>query len=164
MKTLHLIRHAKSSWEQAGLADIHRPLSRRGERDCQLMAKALYAEGVQFNQVYCSVAQRARLTIQGLADDWPGQPIEWQTVDALYTFSSAAIWQWVHAMDDDFNAAFLVGHNPAFTDFINEAGAEQIENLPTCGYAKLSFPQAVWSEVCAGSATSLHFLKPKMFK
>ena len=164
IKTLHLIRHAKSSWEDAGLADIHRPLSQRGERDCRIMAAALYAAGVQFKQVYCSVAKRARLTIQGLADHWPGQSIEWQTTEALYTFSSSAIWPWVNGLDDDFNEVFVVGHNPAFTDFINAAGAEYIENLPTCGYAKLTFPQAVWADVCEYSATSLQFLKPKMFK
>ena len=164
MKTLHLIRHAKSSWDEVGLADIHRPLSRRGESDCGIMAAALFAAGVQFKQVYCSVAQRARLTIQGLADDWPGQPIEWQTTDALYSFSSTGVWQWVNGLDDDFNEVFLVGHNPAFTDFINEAGNEKINNLPTCGYVKLTFPPAVWADVCEGTATSLHYLKPKMFK
>ncbi len=164
MKTIHLIRHAKSSWQHTHLSDQNRPLSKRGINDCGIMAKALLAAGVQFSQVYCSRAQRAQLTIQGLAENWRGKPIEWQTSDALYTFSSTQLWQIVSALGDELDQVFLVGHNPAFTDFINEASGVELDNLPTCAYARLVFPVNIWHDIRQQQAELADLMRPKMFK
>ncbi|WP_223789599.1 SixA phosphatase family protein [Marinicella meishanensis] len=165
MKSVHLIRHAKSSWDHPGLADRARPLSQRGHRDTRIMAHAMHEAGVVFDHVLCSVAQRAQLTIQGVAEHWPGRPIDWQLHESLYTFSASAIWSLVRALTDDQQVVFLVGHNPAFTDFVNQASAAGLANVPTCAYAHVSFTQATqWQEVVAGTAELAAFMKPKMFK
>src|SRR5215210_6948945 len=67
MKTLHLVRHAKSSWDDAALADHDRPLAPRGRRAAKLLAGYLHREGIAPELVLCSSARRARETLEGLA-------------------------------------------------------------------------------------------------
>ena len=174
MKTLHLIRHAKSSWDFPNLSDHQRPLNKRGEKDSLLMSTELLRAGFKWPEIFCSSAQRAQLTIRNLMKPWfnhradqliqSNQATNWQTDDRLYTFSCADIWAYVNQIDEALDAAVLVGHNPAFTDFINSASNANLNNLPTCAYAQLVFSAKHWSEVRFGSAVLQKFLKPKMFK
>ena len=133
-------------------------------KDCRIMAEALQHAGVAFNQIYCSVAQRAQLTIQGLAECWQGCSFEWQVTDSMYVFSSSQIWQFTKGLDDDIDQVCLVGHNPAMTDFINQASAAELENFPTCAYAKIRFPTNLWSEIDQQQGELIDLLRPKMFK
>ncbi len=173
MKIIQLIRHAKSSWEAAHLTDQQRPLNHKGSKDCAVMARALHAAGIKLHPVYCSTAQRAQLTIQGIAEHWPAAslgcsavPLNWQLSDALYTFSSTQLWQFIHALDDEIDEVCLVGHNPAFTDLINtsQSKPEHLANFPTCGFAELTFAAATWDQLCPGGAQLVQFFKPKMFR
>ena len=82
MKTLHLIRHAKSSWENPHLGDLERPLNSRGLRSCPLMAPHILASGCSFKNVYSSPALRARKTIELIAHNLPQQNISWTLCDA----------------------------------------------------------------------------------
>lgn len=165
MKSVQLIRHAKSSWDHPGLADRSRPLSQRGQQDTRIMAQALHEAGVVFDHVQCSIAQRARLTIQGLADHWPGRPIEWQLNEALYTFSADTLWSIVRGLDDELSTVVLVGHNPAFTNFVNQASGAGLANVSTCAYVHVRFENADhWQGLSPGGARLEAFLKPKMFK
>ncbi len=170
MKKIHLIRHAKSSWDFPNLSDHQRPLNNRGCKDAAIMSKELYKAGFSWPKIYCSSAQRAQLTIRALAEHWPSQPvdcenlIEWQTDDRLYTFNSADIWAYIRQLDEDLDVVVLIGHNPAFTDFINEATNANLNNLATCAFATIGIATVLWKDVTNHSAVLEKLIKPKMFK
>jgi phosphohistidine phosphatase len=164
MKTIHLIRHAKSSWDDPRLSDDQRPLSPRGRKDCRLMAPALAGLGWHGQAVKCSRATRARQTIAGISDAFPAGELDWQVDPQLYTFSSTEILSWLRVLDDTLNEVTLVGHNPAFTDVVDQLAETSFHHLPTCAYVRLDAAVPDWSSLRTGCARLRHFLKPKMLK
>ncbi|MCX7553043.1 histidine phosphatase family protein [Marinicella sp. S1101] len=159
MKTLHLIRHAKSSWDNPRLSDQHRPLNSRGRKDAVIMAKALDDVFERWPKVFCSPATRARETITTIAENWAGDAFDWQVVDDLYEFSASNLISWLSTALLTHDELLLVGHNPAFTNLINHLSDADLANFPTCAYAKLTF-----EDIEAGGGAMACFLKPKMFK
>lgn len=164
MKTLHLIRHAKSSNGGAAVSDIDRPLNNRGKRSCQIMAQHIVDAGCDFDNVFCSTAKRAQMTIMGINQALEDKDIKWSLDDDLYTFDSQAILQWCQRLDDSLNNVVVVGHNPALTEFCNYVGDRYIENMPTCGYVQLSIHSGCWRDLGVKSGKLVNFLVPPMFK
>ncbi|WP_439135099.1 SixA phosphatase family protein [Pseudomaricurvus sp.] len=162
MKVLHLIRHAKSSWDNPDWADIKRPLNPRGLESCQIMAPEI-ARYCDFPEVFCSPAVRAQSTLQGFKEVLP-ELSDWTTDEALYTFSSWDLLEWCRQLDESLEQVTVVGHNPALTDLCNEVGDQPIDNIPTCGYVKLQTVCSQWRELSAGSAKVAAFLYPKKFR
>ena len=162
MKTLHLLRHAKSAWDQPGLADRERPLNKRGQRDAPRMGAALAA---QLAPMSCAVspARRAQLTLEGLCNGWPALgECQHYTEEDLYTFSADDLVEWIAAQDEHHQALFLIGHNPALTELVNElVGEVVIDNLPTAGYAELALDIDRWSDLREGCAVLQYSLFPK---
>jgi phosphohistidine phosphatase len=148
MKTLHLLRHAKSSWSEPGLADRERGLNKRGRRAAPLMGRAL-AQQMAPMSVAVSPARRAQLTLEGLCDGWPAMGEQSHcTEEDLYTFSGDDVLAWIAAQANSHRALFLIGHNPAFTEIVNLlSGSYVLDNLPTAGYARLALDIATWSEL-----------------
>ena len=165
MKTLHLIRHAKSCWEAPALADHERPLNARGIKACQLMAQHTLNAGCQFTNVYCSPALRAKSTIELINEAIPDINIQWQLDDELYTFDSRVLQEWCRSLDESITEIVIVGHNPALTTFCNELSNNYIQNIPTCGYAQLIAERnGPWKELSETSFELVTFLRPKDFK
>lgn len=164
MKKLHLIRHAKSSWADASLADIQRPLNARGLKSCGIMAPHLIEAGCGFEHLFCSPARRAQATIEQLCQHLPDREMSWQLDDALYTFDSRDLLAWCRDLDEAMSEVVIVGHNPAITDLCNELSDRYIENLPTCGYAQLGYHRGLWRDLSAGTTELLSVLTPKMFR
>ena len=162
MKTLHLLRHAKSSWASAELGDHERELNERGKRDAPRMGRAL-AERLDPCTAYCSTAVRARRTLEGLCSTWgalAAQPHEFD--DALYTFDYQELLEWLQDLRSDSPSCILIGHNPALTDLCNQlVGRRALDNLPTAGYLKLSLPIADWGETTEGIARLDDYLFPR---
>ena len=148
MRTLYLLRHAKSSWEDGSLLDSERPLNPRGQRDAPRMGRAL---GNQLAPMtfHISPAERARQTFLGLQPHWPGLTKEQGVVtSALYTFNYRGVLDWVATQPGAQQTLALVGHNPAFTELINYlAGPGTLDNLPTAGWAELSLTLDDWSGI-----------------
>ncbi len=163
MKTLHLVRHAKSSWDFPDLSDHERPLNDRGIRSCRVMGPALVEAGCSFDNVYSSSAKRAQDTIGQIAAHLPESPFEWQVDGDLYTFSSEDLLQWCQQGRHGFSDLTLIGHNPAITDFTNILSRGNIFNVPTCAYVQLQCDISDWSRLEAGCAQITRFIKPKMF-
>ena len=151
MKTLHLLRHAKSSWEGRGVADHDRDLNDRGRRDAPRMGRAL-SEVCSAQLVHCSTATRARKTLEGLCEGWPAmRAIPHVFDDRLYTFDERELMAWLQDHDAPNDECFLIGHNPALTDLCNElVGRAALDNLPTAGYLRLGLPVDAWSDVDSG--------------
>ena len=162
VKTIHLIRHAKSSWEDPFLADIDRPLNERGIRTSRFMAQHIHEAGCSFENIFCSPAKRAQSTISLISESLPLMDIEWQTDQALYTFYDADLINWLETLDDAFSDIVLVGHNPAFTQVCNRLSDTFIKNIPTCGYVRLKARAPLtWQEITQGSFELAVFLRPK---
>lgn len=162
MKTLHLLRHAKSSWSEPGLSDRERGLNKRGRRDAPRMGRAL-ARQIEPMTVAVSPARRAQLTLDGLCQGWPAMgELDHVTEEDLYTFSSGAVMTWIAAQEDSRPALFLIGHNPALTELVNElTGEYTLDNLPTAGYARLSLDIVCWRELCGGCGQLEQCLLPR---
>ena len=162
MKTLHLLRHAKSSWDEPGLADRDRPLNRRGQRDAPRMGSVL-ARRLQPMTIAVSPARRAQLTLEGLCVGWPALgDVQHTTEEDLYTFSAGGLHNWIASQDDTDPALFLIGHNPALTDLVNAlCSGHCLDNLPTAGYAELVLRIDHWRELGHGCATLEFSLFPK---
>ena len=117
MKTLHFIRHAKSSWSDSTLKDEHRPIKKRGISDCQLMSPIIQSQQLAFDRIYSSPATRAQMTIEALLS-FKDSSAHWITDEELYTFSAQSLMEWWQNRNDTFNHITQVGHNPAMTDLI----------------------------------------------
>jgi phosphohistidine phosphatase len=166
MKTLYLLRHAKSSWDEPELADQERPLAPRGRRDAKRIAKHLLQSGVQPELVLCSSAVRTRETLE-LVRPGLGAAAEVTVEDGLYGASSTELVERVRAVPDAVDSVMLIGHNPGIQDLalvLAGSGAE-LERLrtkfPTAALASLTPGMATWRELSAGEAVLDGFVVPK---
>ncbi len=165
MKTLHLLRHAKSSWDQPGLSDRERCLNKRGERDAPRMGDAL-AQRMAPMSIAVSPARRAQLTLDGLCAGWTALgDVAHYTEEDLYTFSSNDLFQWIAGLGDDPGALFIIAHNPALTDLVNTlTGQYSLDNLPTAGYVELALQIDHWRSLRHGCAVVQYSLFPKQLR
>ncbi len=145
MKTLTLVRHAKSSWEHRDLSDRERPLNKRGERDAPKMGKRIAAHGIRPSLIVSSPAKRAWKTAKIIAKEI-GYPLEFlQREDGLYLASVSEILDIIVAQEVGFNSLMIVGHNPGMTEFANFLSPGLTNNLPTAGVVSVDIDQDDWS-------------------
>jgi phosphohistidine phosphatase len=162
MKTLHLLRHAKSSWDDPGLDDIERPLNKRGRKACGQMAPMLAAMEVELAYAACSPAIRAQQTLHGILNSGLfGEETHAYFDAALYTFSASDLLEWLSGADDTEEEQIIVGHNPALTDLCNYLGDSQLANIPTCGYVRLQLNIESWHELGPGCGRLRAFITPR---
>ena len=165
IRDLHLIRHAKSSWDEPHLADYERPLNARGLRAAPLMGRAMAARVPKPPTFFVSTARRARETHKGLSEGWPILMQSHVSEErALYTFSWDGLRDWLSQCDDGLDNVALIGHNPAMIDFINHlCPSLELDNQPTAGWVWLRFENVSWSEaaLAVSSASAMASLRPK---
>ncbi len=164
MKTLYLIRHAKSSRDCAGLDDFERPLNERGRRDLESLGKRLAELKVAPDVVISSPATRAAVTARSIADAirYPATGIRYR--EAAYMAGMDGLLQVAAELDDTVNTVIIVGHNPALTEFATYLGGHDIENIRTCGLfgANLNVPS--WDKLDPGCGETKYFESPKKAK
>jgi phosphohistidine phosphatase len=161
VKRLILVRHAKSSWKDASLADFDRPLNKRGKQDVQVMGNRLAQRGIAPDCIVSSPARRARRTARAVAEtlDYPEEDILFE--DVIYEAGVPDLLQVVRCLDDSDDEVILVGHNPGFTDLCNRLSGETIANLPTCAAACIAFDLSSWSQVGPETGELAFFDYPK---
>ena len=161
MKTLYLIRHAKSSWSDPLLKDYDRPLNKRGKKDAPLMGKHINKLNVSPDHIITSPAKRARTTAKLIAEkiDFPKNEIE--EIRDIYHADVEDLKNVVKAIDDSNDVVFLVGHNPGLTDFANYLTSARIDNIPTCGIYCVEFDIDSWEEINKESGEFKLFDYPK---
>ena len=161
MKILYLVRHAKSSWDNANQSDHDRPLNHRGERDAPRMGQRLRQRGDQPEVIISSSAVRAQTTANILATaiDYPTSDISID--ERLYGAEPEDVLSIIQDLDDGIHCAMLVGHNPTFTALINALGGCDFDNVPTCGMAVLSFPIDSWKNIATIQGKLVDFDFPK---
>ncbi len=147
MKTLYLVRHAKSSWEDSDLEDYDRPLSDRGVSDAPRMGRRI-TEYKQVPQlIYSSPAVRALSTAKIIASGigYPEQSIV--TDKKIYHAEADTLLEIVKKFPDEKECVMLVGHNPGLTLFANALLGETIINIPTCGVVRAELKLSQWRTV-----------------
>lgn len=164
MKTLYLLRHAKSSWDDSDLRDFERPLSDRGVSDIPLMTRRFADRGGVLDCIVCSPAVRAKTTARLWAENLDFPEDEIISNPELYFAGTGMFLKAAKMMDESASMALLVGHNPAITEFANAMlgdDSEEIDNIPTCGLVVLELPVDQWGDVVLGSARRVLFDFPK---
>jgi phosphohistidine phosphatase len=160
-KRITLLRHAKSSWKDASVADRDRPLTRRGNKSAPDMGKRLADLGVRPSLLLTSPAKRARETARLIAREL-NYPLEFiQSESELYLAMPETILQVVARQDSGFNDVMLCGHNPGITDLANQLGDRNIDNVPTCGIVGIELDVKEWTEIVTADGRTVFFDYPK---
>ncbi|MDX2136128.1 MAG: histidine phosphatase family protein [Saprospiraceae bacterium] len=145
MRSLYLIRHAKSSWEHPGLRDFERPLNNRGLRDAPLMAALMKNLGVVPDLLISSPARRAWSTACIFAEAY-GLPFsDIQQAPDLYECRPQDVLKVVSGLPEAARVVLLFGHNPALTEFANRFTDDPIDNIPTCGVVRIDSVAPDWA-------------------
>ena len=161
MKEVYLVRHAKSSWDEVGLADHDRPLNKRGKRDAPKMASYLYETIGSLDVIVSSSAKRALLTAKQFQSAFEDELDELVIEEDLYHASSEEILTVISEIDDKYQRAAVFGHNPGFTSFANNFSSIYIENVPTTGIVGVKFDVNHWNEVSEANGSVFFFTYPK---
>lgn len=161
MKTLYVIRHAKSSWANPALSDFDRPLNKRGEKDAPTMAKRLKKRNVTPDLLLSSPAARALATCQIIAKEAGYSKSKIKTDKNLYHAEDAEILRIIQTLDNKYSCVWIFGHNPGLTDFVNLLADADIDNVPTCGVVACSINIQSWDEAGKGKGFVISFDFPK---
>ncbi len=173
MKTLTLLRHAKSGYDDPLLRDFDRPLNDRGRRAAVHMGewlKAARADGrmPDFDLVASSPAVRCRQTIEGVEEGF-GQPLAPLYEKRIYLSSSATLVELIAGFAGEHDHALLVGHNPGLEDLVLELvprGSGQLRDeaelkYPTGTLARLDLAIDRWAQIDGGRAQLALFIRPR---
>lgn len=163
MKTLTLIRHAKSSWLDMSIDDFDRPLNKRGEKDGPCMNKWLKNHAVQPELILCSPANRARLTLDALA--YLGRHAkDIMLVDDMYETSLMALVSTIQDIPDSVNHAAMIGHNPGLSDLAHYLSRDDFERLVTSAILILELDITQWNDIKPHCGSILTHVWPKLLK
>ena len=146
MKTLFLVRHAKSSWDDTALPDRERPLADRGKRDVDKMGKRLAKRDVKPDLIMSSPAVRALATAEAIASRLGCKRKDIVVNDRLYAVEAEDLLDVIRGLGDKLEHVMLVGHNPALIELANDLSSE-ITQLPTCAIAEFTFDAKSWSDI-----------------
>lgn len=161
MKTLFLLRHAKSSWDSPTLDDFERPLNRRGTDNAATMAIRMDKITLLPETIYCSTATRARQTVEIMRQGSTLQNSNLVLEEDIYMADSRLLLILISNLDDSIQRVMLVGHNPGFTNLLNTLQAETIDNMPTCSVAILELNIDIWSQIGPDLGHLAHYDYPK---
>lgn len=162
MKTLTLIRHAKSSWDDPFLDDVDRPLNHRGQHDLPLMCGRMQAQGPRPDRLIHSSALRTRLTAAPLIEAFALANTKVQACDRTYEAAPSALLELIHQQPDSIQHLMLVGHNPGLLLLAQSLCPQAPEKLPTAAIIQLELSIERWSDLNAGSARLRWFDYPKL--
>ncbi|GAB5399411.1 MAG: phosphohistidine phosphatase SixA [Aureisphaera sp.] len=156
MKTLYMVRHAKSSWKH-DVIDHKRPLKGRGERDGVLVSEYLNNKIIPPERIISSGATRALSTAQYFKKAFQITDANFEVNNDLYDFSGHNVMDIIKGLDNSKERIMIVGHNHAFTSIANMLGSTYIDNVPTCGFVELQFDTNAWKEITNGKTIQTVF-------
>lgn len=166
MKSVLLLRHAKSSWDNPGLADFDRPLAKRGLSDAPLMGQVMADFEIVPDKIMSSPAKRAKQTAE-LAAKACGyrKSITWQ--DSFYGGYSDTLIEALKTLPDTVERAMLVGHNPTMEETVEAllVGEQTLSiRMPTAALVCLDLNIMRWEDLEPGDATLRWYLIPRLVK
>ena len=166
MKTLTLLRHAKSSWDDPISRDFDRPLNAKGRRAAVMIGRQLKSLDLRFDHIVASPAVRV---VETLDEVWSGYGRKLEPVwdKAMYLASAASLLDLVHALPEAADHVLMVGHNPGLEDLVLDLTLdgelrERVEDkYPTATVAQMTLPVDRWADARAHSATLVAFIRPR---
>lgn len=162
-KTLFLVRHAKSDWDDPSLSDFERPLNPRGKRDAPAMANRLKEKKIRIDAFISSPAKRAKRTAILFAREFKFEKKEIIFLDELYGAEPDIFYEVIKNMDDSFDNIAIFAHNPGITDFANLLTDIRIDNIPTCSVFAIKIDTKKWVDFNKAQKEFWFFDQPKEF-
>ncbi len=163
MKSVIIVRHAKSSWENAFQKDFDRPLNDRGHRDAAEMANRLLKKNIAIDTFISSTANRALTTCTYFAKAY-GKEKCIIKITELYHAPAEIFYKVIQEADNVFNTIAVFSHNPGITAFVNSLTDTRIDDMPTCGEFAVKAKIKSWKEFAAAEKEFWFFDYPKMGK
>jgi len=158
MRTLYVLRHAKSSWNDSDISDFERPLNDRGERAAPFMGELMKDRGLLPDTIISSPARRAAETAK-LVREALGSPREILFDERIYEASPQTLRQVTAEADDAHASVMLVGHNPGIEGFIRMLTGENVAS-PTAALAVIVLDVASWAEIAPGCGRLDTMIRP----
>ncbi|SRR6266516_2258260 len=165
MKRVYLLRHAKSSWKEPGLADPDRPLSGRGRRAAKTIGWHLREQRIAPELVLCSPARRARETLERIEPAFGARAV--RVGPRLYSATPDLLLELLRGVPETVAAVMLIGHNPSLEHLAVELARPSPElraleaKYPTAALATLTFDVSSWSSLDAGTGELVGFVRPR---
>lgn len=143
-RQLFIMRHAKSSWSDPGMADFDRPLNTRGRGAAPEMGRRLEFAEVRVDIILASTARRVRETLERLESSWThGGQVIWEK--QIYLASVPTLLSHLSALDSEWSRVMLIGHNPGLSELLTHLTNQSVD-MPTAAFAALEGPELPWSE------------------
>ena len=146
MKTLIVVRHAKSSWSESGISDFDRPLNERGKRDAPEMADRLQKELKKIDLFISSPAKRAKKTAQLFAEKFRYDEGKIVFFPELYLAGPRDFVAAITQTSPEVNSVIIFSHNPGITEFVNTLTDTRIDDMPTCAVFIATVNSDKWSD------------------
>ncbi len=162
MKSLLLIRHAKSSWTSEVLQDFDRPLNERGKKEAPAMAKKLLKDSVKIDGFVSSPAKRAKKTARLFIKEFGRDEEDLVFFPELY---HAGVDDFLHVIgqfSDEWDTVAVFSHNPGITEFVNTLTDTRIDNMPTCAVFAVKAPIRHWKKFAEAEKEFWFFNYPKL--
>lgn len=164
MKTLYLVRHAKSSWDKPELSDIERPLLEKGKKRTKKMIDYLMNKDVKIDLMISSHAKRALDTAYILSHAFHYPKDKIKTDRLIYTGNEQQIANQFFDLPRDVDHLWIIGHNPTITNFVNLFLDEKLDYLQTSGVVSISFPVDSWDKISHSDYTINFVMYPRKLK
>ena len=161
MKTLLLVRHAKSSWEEPGVQDIDRPLNERGKQDAPEMAKRIKDKKIDIDLFVSSPAKRARRTAKFFTEEFDVKKGDIIIEEELYLASPSNFINVIKGLQKKYDTVALFAHNPGITELANQLTSVRIDNMPTCSVFAVNAHTDSWKQFDIAEKDFLFFDYPK---
>ena len=163
MKTLLIIRHAKSSWDTSILNDFDRSLNDRGKKDAPVMAQRLLDKKINIDAFVSSPAKRAKKTAELFCSTFNKNKDHIIFVPSLYHAAPQIFFDVIQQLNNDFESVAIFSHNPGITEFVNQLVENvHIDNMPTCSIFAVKINSTNWKDFIQAKKELLLFDYPKI--
>jgi phosphohistidine phosphatase len=162
MRSILLVRHAKSSWGNPAMADFDRPLNDRGNRDAPIMAKRLLEKDITIDLFVSSPALRALTTAKYFHEAYKAKKENLIQIPGLYHASVNEFNRVIDQMDDQFHCIAIFSHNPGITEMVNSLNVAKVDNMPTCAVFGVRADIKSWTDFQDAAKQFWFFDYPKL--
>jgi phosphohistidine phosphatase len=164
MKTVYIVRHAKSSWDYEKVSDIDRPLKQRGITDAHLLSKVLSNKIETPSLFLSSSANRALHTAMIFAENFKFPLSNLRIKKSLYSFSDGYLVKTIMALDEGFDSVIIFSHDHGINTFVNKYGDQNIPHVPTSGVIGIEFKTENWKSIKQAKGKTVLVEFPKFYR